>query len=87
MNTTQTATAARTDLVIGKCGRGHATTGTWADVKAGWISCPCGSRAVAKGMKVTIKEGARCGLRCTSSLGPSCSCSCGGEGHGSDHRF
>ena len=27
-----------------------------------------------------------CGARCTSSLGPSCSCTCGGHNHGLDLR-
>lgn len=30
----------------------------------------------------TTVEGRTCGARCRNSLGPSCSCSCGGHNHG-----
>jgi hypothetical protein len=38
-----------------------------------------------KPVQVDAVHGSRkCGARCTSSLGPSCSCECGGENHGRD---
>jgi hypothetical protein len=78
-----TTAAAR---VIGKCRNGHAVNGTDDMVRAGWITCPCGSPAVAKFMTISLKPETKCGARCTSSLGPVCNCSCSGEAHGSDHR-
>lgn len=74
------------ELVIGRCGRGHSVTATREDVRAGWISCPCGRAAVARSLKVTMRK-MPCDGRCTSAMGPSCSCSCGGRNHGSDMRF
>jgi hypothetical protein len=82
MTTTSTAPAPQ---VIGKCRKGHAVTGLWSDVRAGWIECPCGSPAMAKGMTIKHTDG-KCGGRCTSSLGPVCNCSCDGRNHGADHR-
>jgi len=82
-NTTRTGS----QLVIGKCRNGHSVHGTWVDVKAGWIHCPCGAHAMAKGMDVKVTETKTCGARCTSSFGPACDCSCGGRNHGSDRRF
>lgn len=72
--------------MIGKCGRGHSVSATLEDVCAGWIACDCGSHAIAKAVKVTFRAIA-CDGRCTSAMGPSCSCSCGGRNHGSDMRF
>jgi hypothetical protein len=74
-----------TPEVVGRCRAGHFVPATWGDVQGGWITCPCGRPAVAKAF--TAKTSTKmCGARCTSSLGPSCSCECGGRNHGADHH-
>lgn len=72
--------------IIGKCRKGHVVRGTSDDVRGGWISCGCGSDAVAKWMKVTTNEKV-CNSVCMGSTGASCSCSCGGENHGTSKTF
>jgi hypothetical protein len=73
--------------VIGKCGRGHTVNTTADEVRAGWIVCGCGARAVARFMDVRIVESMECSTKCTGATGPVCSCSCGGENHGGRHIF
>lgn len=68
--------------VIGKCGRGHIVNTVASEVRAGWITCECGSRAMAKFMDVRVVEEMNCSAKCTGATGPVCSCSCGGENHG-----
>ena len=82
MNTTQTTAPP----VIGTCRKGHVVTAARDDVRMGWITCPCGSFAIAKSMTITYRE-IPCSAKCTSAAGPSCSCSCRGKNHGLDRRF
>lgn len=72
--------------VIGRCRKGHTVHATWADVRGGWIYCPCGQAAIAKAFRATVST-KTCDGRCTSALGPSCSCECGGRNHGADRLF
>jgi len=78
-----TATLAPAPEVVGKCRAGHFVQAMWADVRGGWIECPCGRPAIAKGFHATVSE-KTCDGRCTSAMGPSCSCECGGRNHGAD---
>lgn len=73
---------------IAKCGNGHIVKGDWDDAGKGrgWLACPCGSRGIAKGLTIRLTD-TQCGARCTSALGPTCDCSCGGAAHGEDHRL
>jgi hypothetical protein len=71
---------------IGTCRRGHSVQAGHDAYRMGWITCPCGAQVIAKVLHVSIKE-TKCGLRCTSALGPNCDCSCGGKRHGSDLWF
>ena len=73
--------------VIGKCRNGHTVKAHAEDVRAGWILCPCGSRAVARFMTVTVVDDMECSAKCTGASGPVCSCSCGGENHGGSRVF
>jgi len=43
-----------------------------------WIFCDGKKPVQVDGVKGSRK----CGARCTNSLGPSCSCECGGHNHG-----
>ena len=81
------ATTTATAETVARCGRGHFVRGSWDDAgrNGGWLICSCGARGMAKAFAAKFSD-TKCSLRCTSSLGPSCSCECGGRGHGSDHR-
>jgi hypothetical protein len=48
------------------------------------VSC-CGASVVVKPIRGTVTE-KKCGTRCTSAVGPSCDCECGGERHAQDHN-
>ena len=72
---------------IGRCARGHVTTATAAGYRAGWIACPCGSRAMAKTLRASNNNNTRCDRRCTGATGNDCECSCVGANHGADHVF
>ena len=75
-----------TQRFIGRCTAGHSVIGTASDfIGGGTMACPCGRRACVKAMTVRITDH-KCGVKCTSALGPVCDCSCGGERHGEDHR-
>ncbi|AYQ98992.1 hypothetical protein PBI_ANJALI_22 [Arthrobacter phage Anjali] len=75
--------------IIGKCPAGHVVRGTSEsdNYRGGWIKCGCGRQAIAKFMNVTVKPEKTCNGVCTGATGPSCSCSCGGENHGSGKVF
>ena len=78
MNTNTT-----TPTVIGRCTGGHVVLGTWDDVIAGWLGCPCGLPAIARAFKARTTN-RTCGAQCRNAMGPSCSCECGGRNHGAD---
>jgi hypothetical protein len=93
-------TATRTaSPLIGTCRnshvvRGEVRMGEWVATTEGasvknncWLICGCGAAAFAKFMTVTVKEGKVCNSVCMGATGPSCSCSCGGENHGSGMVF
>lgn len=85
MNTTVTR-----NLMIAKCRNGHTVKATAVEVGAAggcYITCPCGSRGVARSMNITIKADKDCNGVCMGAQGPSCSCSCGGENHGAHHSL
>ena len=67
---TNTATAAR----IEKC---EVTPGTF--VFTVWRE---GQKPVR--FAGTVRESVKCGAKCRNSMGPSCTCSCGGHSHGKD---
>ena len=75
---------------IAKCKNGHAVLGTGQDVRdgGGWLQCPCGRAAatVAKEIKVVVNDRPCSGV-CQGATGPACSCSCGGENHGTGAVF
>jgi hypothetical protein len=83
MTKTQTA-----PIFTATCRRGHVTHGTADQVgqQGGHLRCACGALTPARVLSVTIKPDHKCGAKCTSALGATCDCSCGGEHHGSDHR-
>lgn len=47
------------------------------------VEC-CGTAVEVKPIRGTVVD-KKCGTRCTSAVGPSCDCECGGERHGLDH--
>lgn len=47
------------------------------------VSC-CGTSVEVKPIRGTVTD-KPCGTRCTSAIGPSCDCDCGGERHAIDH--
>lgn len=49
------------------------------------IRCVCGAEMNWKELKASTNEAHQCDQRCTSAVGPSCDCSCGGRNHGRDH--
>ena len=75
--------------VIGKCRNGHTVRSISAESQksGGWIRCACGANAFAKYMNVRIVAEKTCNGICMGATGPSCSCSCGGENHGSHHAY
>jgi hypothetical protein len=78
MTTTRTATG----TYLGSCSGCKATVKTTER----FVQHSCGAwitnyRPIKA--KTTDHE---CGLKCTSALGPSCDCTCGGENHGADHH-
>lgn len=94
-----TVTAQRVSQLIGKCRNGHVVRGesrmgaivatTEGATTSGncWFHCPCGAPAVIKYMKVQMVAERACNGVCMGATGPSCSCSCGGENHGSSMAF
>jgi hypothetical protein len=82
---TATRPAAR---VIGKCYNGHVINTTPVAFVANCkVACPaCGVVAIVDFMRIKLVEDKKCGTRCTSAVGPSCDCSCGGERHAMDRR-
>ena len=83
MTTTQ-----QPSVAIAKCRNGHTIKSTddrW--IGGVYIACACGSRGIAKILQVTIVAERACNGVCMGAQGPSCSCSCGGENHGSRHVF
>lgn len=51
-----------------------------------FIACPsCQATVDVKAIRGTYSDRKRCGVRCTSAIGPSCDCQCSGENHGADH--
>lgn len=70
---------------IGRCKAGHVVLSS-EQIVGGWIQCPCGRPAIAKGFRATYSD-KKCDGRCTAAVGPSCSCECGGHNHGSSRRF
>ena len=63
----------------------EAALAPWGSSKYGATACPVCDvcvRFVPVKSKTTETE---CGPRCTSAVGPSCDCKCGGENHAADH--
>lgn len=69
--------------VMGRCRKGHVVLGFYADLRGGWLTCPCGSQAVSRSFTTKVTA-TKCGGKCTSAVGPKCECECGGRRHGSD---
>lgn len=89
---TQTATAPTTRY-FGRC---YTTTCTYRTVRdmnqneAGRECsngrCPeCRNLMKYRSLDAKLNLDKRCTARCEASQGPSCSCACGGENHGSTH--
>lgn len=84
MTTTAAAPRTATGTYIGKCsGCAAVVTVPEADrfgkhTCGAWIT---GTRPI----KARLTEHS-CGPKCTSALGPTCDCTCGGENHAADHR-
>lgn len=58
----------------------------WDHSKNGGTACPaCDKCAKFTPIKARVTE-TECGPRCTSALGPSCDCKCGGANHAADHH-
>ena len=78
-----TTTATKTAGFLGKCSGGCGTVKT----SEKFVKHSCGAWITAyTPIKARVTDH-NCGPRCTSALGPSCDCTCGGERHGEDHRF
>lgn len=80
---------------ITKCRNGHRARYTvaqqqelrapWSSSKHGAMACPvCNATAQFAPIRVKVTE-TECGPRCTSALGPTCDCKCGGANHAADH--
>ena len=87
-----TETRRPTGSYLFRCSAKHATYfATLAELEAhqdrmrAASKCGCGRPARRVAIEARVTE-TRCGARCTSALGPSCDCECGGREHGSDHR-
>ena len=79
---TNAVTRTETGSFLGFCS-GCKTT---VKVEAKFTKHSCGSWVTAcKPIKARMSAH-ECGAKCTSALGPSCDCECGGQRHGSDHR-
>lgn len=50
-----------------------------------WTRPCCGRKVSLKPVLARVTDH-KCGPKCTSALGPSCDCECGGKNHGADHR-
>lgn len=80
---------------ITKCRNGHARRWTdaqradavapWDHSKHGGTACPvCDVCVKFAPIRVRVTR-TDCGPRCTSAMGPSCDCTCGGANHAADH--
>lgn len=62
---------------------------TYCSNEPGWLptaSCPrCEKQLYGKPVKGFLKPDVPCNVKCTSAIGDSCECSCGGANHGADH--
>lgn len=75
-------TATATGTFLGTCSACHTTVKTAEK----FVQHSCGAWITSyKEIKARTTEH-KCGVKCTSALGPSCDCECGGERHGSDHK-
>lgn len=48
--------------------------------------CECGVDFQVKPLSRGWNRTTKCGARCTSAIGPSCDCQCGGKNHGISHK-
>jgi hypothetical protein len=49
------------------------------------VTCPCGKAVRLQRVFGAYQPDVTCGTKCTSAVGPTCDCSCGGANHGGDH--
>lgn len=82
---TTTATTDRNFRAFGRCRRGHTVNVDWSEVRGGWITCNCGSAAMARSLEVKHNDRIICAEKCMGATGPACSCNCGGRNHGGAH--
>lgn len=77
-----TATRTATGAFLGHCTGGCGTVKTAEK----FVKHSCGKAIVGcRPIKARTTDH-KCGPRCTSALGPTCDCVCGGKSHGEDHR-
>jgi hypothetical protein len=78
MTTTRTATGA----YLGRCSGCKITVKTAEK----FIKHDCGAWITDYRPIKARTTDHQCGPKCTSALGPTCDCVCGGRSHGADHR-